>query len=220
MTALAHDANVNALKAMIGPDDHDGWARMTGEEPPAEEPDDPRTAARRRRADRYLDRHLDKQRQWYSGRASRYKTWAQWLSLTVLLAGALTGVVQVFHGWAAPEALAIVTGGLSVVVVLAKGLERVGNFEANWLSYRKASERMKREYRLYINGAGPYRHASDEEQAYLMFVEVVEEIISEEQQIFWQSRTAEGEAKGAASETTAGGPKGPGAGATGPGAPS
>ncbi len=61
------------------------------------------------------------------------------------------------------------------------------------LGYRKASELMKREYRLYINAAGPYGDA-DEEAAYRLFVLNVEQIIAEEQQLFFRagnSKTAE-----------------------------
>ena len=56
------------------------------------------------------------------------------------------------------------TAGLGEVVVIAKGAERIGKFEETWLSYRKAAERMKREYRLYANGAGAYREVPDENE--------------------------------------------------------
>jgi hypothetical protein len=46
---------------------------------------------------------------------------------------------------------------------------------------------MKREFRLYVNGAGDYR-ALDEERDYLQFVENIEAIIAEEQQLYWQGQ--------------------------------
>jgi hypothetical protein len=46
---------------------------------------------------------------------------------------------------------------------------------------------MKRERRLYANGAGAYR-ALDDQTAYLQFVESVEAIIAEEQQVYWRNR--------------------------------
>jgi hypothetical protein len=70
-------------------------------------------------------------------------------------------------------------------------------FEETRLSYRKAAERMKREYRLYANGAGAYREASDEDEAYRRFVESIEEIIAEEQQLYWQGRLGEGRTRDA-----------------------
>jgi hypothetical protein len=46
---------------------------------------------------------------------------------------------------------------------------------------------MKRERRLYTHGAGAYRGLPDRE-AYLTFVEAIEGIIAEEQNIFWRDR--------------------------------
>jgi len=46
---------------------------------------------------------------------------------------------------------------------------------------------MKRERRLYSHGAGSYR-GLPEREAYLTFVEAIEGIIAEEQNIFWRDR--------------------------------
>jgi hypothetical protein len=46
---------------------------------------------------------------------------------------------------------------------------------------------MKRERRLYTHGAGSYR-GLPEREAYLAFVEAIEGIIAEEQNIFWRER--------------------------------
>jgi hypothetical protein len=42
---------------------------------------------------------------------------------------------------------------------------------------------------VYVNGAGSYRNL-EEEEAYLRFVEAIEAILAEEQQIYWQSRNS------------------------------
>ena len=165
---------------------------MAGDRNDTRPGEDERTAARIVRAKRYLETHLDNQRAWYGDRASKYKKRSQYLAFTVLAAGGLITFIQVFRpeeAWYRWPTFA--TCLLGLVVVLAKGLERIGNFEETWLSYRKASERMKREYRLYINGAGDYRTAEDEEEAYLRFVDDVEQIIAEEQQLYWQRRSGE-----------------------------
>ncbi len=44
---------------------------------------------------------------------------------------------------------------------------------------------MKRERRLFVNGAGEYSGLADEEAAFLRFVEA---IVAEEQRIYWKSR--------------------------------
>ena len=51
---------------------------------------------------------------------------------------------------------------------------------------------MKRERRLYVNGAGEYRGLADEEAAFLRFVEAVEAIVAEEQRIYWKGRGGNG----------------------------
>src|SRR4051812_9596502 len=68
--------------------------------------------------------------------------------------------------------------------------KRYSRYGETWISYRTASERMKREQRLYVNGAGAYRNV-EEDEAYLRFVEAIEAIVAEEQQIYWQNRGSE-----------------------------
>jgi len=140
---------------------------------------------RKRRADHYFDIHLRKQREWYSKNAGKAKDFTNALALTVLGAGTLTSVVQLFHeqAW-----VPIVTAILGAIVVMAKGLERIGKYNETWMGYRKASESMKREFRLYINNAGDYPDAADEDEAYRWFVEQVERVVAEEQNQFWQRR--------------------------------
>src|SRR5689334_2487369 len=148
---------------------------------------DPRAKAREDRAEQYFDQDLKGQRRWYSERASSYKQRAQVLGLLVIGAGAATSFVQVF---AVLPWVPVVTAALGAVVVLIEGWQRIARYGETWTAYRTASERMKREQRLYVNGAGTYRNV-DEDEAYLRFVEAIEAIIAEEQQIYWQNRGTE-----------------------------
>jgi hypothetical protein len=104
-------------------------------------------------------------------------------------AGGLTAFIQLFKaedlGSGIPAWPVIVTAVLALGVVVAEGLARIGRFQETWFTYRKASEQMKREYRLYINGAGGYEPITDEDAAYRAFVANVEQIIAEEQQLYW-----------------------------------
>jgi len=145
---------------------------------------DPRARARETRAEQYFEHDLKGQRGWYSTRASTYKQRMQVLSLLVIGAGAATSFVQAFP---AKPWVSVLTAALGAVVVLMEGWQRIARYGETWAAYRTASERMKREQRLYVNGAGPYRNV-DEDEAYLRFVEAVEGIIAEEQQIYWQNR--------------------------------
>ena len=147
------------------------------------------TRARITRAEIYFNDHLRDQRGWYDRKASRYKRWHKWLGLVIIAAGAATAVVQLWTP-SPPDTpvhwSAAITAILGAMVVLAKGIERLWSFDENWSGYRQASEAMKREQRLFINDAGSYAGLNDE-PAYRLFVERVEEIIAAEQHGFWQN---------------------------------
>ena len=146
------------------------------------------TIARKKRADHYFEDHLKNQRKWYSDQATSHKNWGWRLSVVVIAAGALIPVLQIFAEDTSSVWVAFITGMLGVIITVAKGVDRIAKFEETWVGYRKASECMKREYRLYINNAGPYTFIEDETRAYRYFVEQIEQIIAEEQNNFWQSR--------------------------------
>src|SRR3954466_16275790 len=148
---------------------------------------DPRARAREARAEQDFEQDLKGQRRCYNKRASTYKQRTQALGLLVIGAGAATSFVQVF---AARPWVPVVTAALGAVVVLIEGWQRITRYGETWTAYRTASERMKREQRLYVNGAGAY-HNVGEDEAYLRFVEAIEAIIAEEQQIYWQNRGSE-----------------------------
>jgi hypothetical protein len=148
---------------------------------------DARATARELRAAQYYEQDLKGQRRWYSERASTYKQRTQILGLLIIGAGAATSFVQVFP---AQRWVPVVTAALGAVVVLIEGWQRIARYGETWTAYRTASERMQREQRLYVNGAGTYRNV-EEEEAYLRFVEAVEAILAEEQQIYWQNRGSE-----------------------------
>jgi hypothetical protein len=144
-------------------------------------------AARKRRAETYFNDHLRGQREWYNRAATRNKQMTAWLAFLVLFFGSATSLIQLFAK-DFPAPVSYVTAVLGVLVVLTKGLERIGKYEETWVGYRTASEGMKREFRLYINKAGDYASIADEEATYRSFVEHVETIIADEEHQFWQYR--------------------------------
>jgi len=143
---------------------------------------------REARADRYFEQDLKGQREWYGNRASAYKNWTQVLGLVVIGAGAATSFLQVFTpaSW-----VPVLTAGLGALVAVAEGWQRIARYGETWIAYRTASERMKRERRLYLNAAGSYR-GLDHDAAFLQLVESVEAILAEEQQVYWRNRSGEG----------------------------
>jgi len=146
--------------------------------------DDPTAKERDALAERYFKDDLADQKAWYSEKAGLFKTRSELLALLTIVLGALITLIQVFG--AAPW-VPIVSGSIGAVVAIAAGWQRIARYSETWVSYRTASERMKRERRLYTHGAGAYR-GLPEREAYLTFVEAIEGIIAEEQNIFWRDR--------------------------------
>jgi hypothetical protein len=142
------------------------------------------TAERDALAERYFTKDLAGQRKWYSERAASFKKRSEFLGLLTIVLGALITFVQVFG---TAKWLPIVSGAIGAVVAIAAGWQRIARYHETWISYRTASERMKRERRLYTHGAGSYR-GLPEREAHLTFVEAIEAIIAEEQNIFWRER--------------------------------
>ena len=142
-------------------------------------------------ADDYLNKDLDGQRDWYDKRAAQHKKRANWLGLTVIACGALTAFVTTIK----PSGFDIhdmIVALLGVGVALVQGFLRIWRYDETWIEYRLASERMLRERRLFINAVGPYTAIEDEGASLRHFIEAVEQIIAEEQKIYFkQDRTGE-----------------------------
>ncbi len=145
-------------------------------------------AERERRCAFYFENTLAGQRQWYGRKASAFKQRAEVLGLVIIAAGALVAFIPVFGAepWSR-----IATGALGAVVAIVEGWQRIARYAEGWTVYRMASEKMKREQRLYLTGAGGYRGVADEDAAFVQFVEAIEAVIAEEQQIYWRDRVTE-----------------------------
>jgi hypothetical protein len=159
--------------------------RNLGANAAGEECRDAVRSERVKRAERYFREDLRDQRGWYSKKASDNRSQAQRFGLIVIACGALIPFLQIFTGkpW-----LPYATGAIGVLIALIEGAQRIWKFDETWRGYRTASERMKREMRLYVNGAGDYAPLTDEDASYRTFVTAIEQIIAEEQQIYWQRR--------------------------------
>ena len=68
-------------------------------------------------------------------------------------------------------------------MAIAQGAQRIYRYAETWPEYRLASERMKREHRLFVNTAPPY--SSQDDAAQRLLVIRLEEIIAAEQKIFF-----------------------------------
>lgn len=140
--------------------------------------------SRKQRADYYFQNILEEQSNWYSNKAGKQKKLHLGFAIAVIVLGTLVTCLQALDAAPWVRYLTALMGSSVTVIRAIDTLVRPGE---TWLSYRKASENMKREYRLYINNSDVYSGAADEDAAYRLLVSRVENAIAEEQQLFWQS---------------------------------
>jgi Protein of unknown function (DUF4231) len=149
--------------------------------------------SRMTKADYYYQTILKNQREWYSKKAGRQKKWHLFYAITVIFLGAAISCLQVID--MAETLVRYLTAGLGAAVSVFRALDTLLHPGETWQGYRKASEGMKREYRLYINNADAYTDAPNEDSAYRLLVERVETVLAEEQQLFWQTQSTNQTAK-------------------------
>jgi len=138
---------------------------------------------RRERADYYFLNILENQHAWYNHKSGAQKRLHLGFGIWVTVLGALISCLQVVKTDWVPILTAVMGACVSIVRAIDTDLLRPGQ---TWQLYRKASEKMRREYRLYINNVDVYNEATDEDSAYRLLVTRVETIITEEQQLFGQ----------------------------------
>jgi hypothetical protein len=139
--------------------------------------------SRKARADFYFQTILENQREWYSAKAGMQKKRHLFFAISVIVLGALISCLQVIEAAAWVRYL---TASLGAAVSIFRAIDALLRPGEIWQGYRKASENMKREYRLYINNAEAYVDAPNEEATYRLLIERVEAVLAEEQQLFWQ----------------------------------
>lgn len=144
-------------------------------------PQDDRRESRMAFADTLAE--FNDQRAWYSRKAGTFKERAQRIDMAIIGAGALIAVLPVLKPESATHWTAIAASILGGAIVIFQGLHRVFRYSEIWREYRLASERMKREWRMFVNRAEPYDCAETEAQR--LYITNLEKIIAEEQKIFF-----------------------------------
>ncbi|MEM7668702.1 MAG: DUF4231 domain-containing protein [Pseudomonadota bacterium] len=128
------------------------------------------------------------QRSWYSKRAGELKTKAQRIDIFIIICGALVAALPVFKPASDVSIINIATSLLGAAVVIGQGLQRVYRYGETWPEYRRASERMKRDWRAFINAVPPFG-AEDEDAARTAYIAALEHAIEEEQKLFFDGVT-------------------------------
>lgn len=73
--------------------------------------------------------------------------------------------------------IAMVTGGLGVLVTVLEGMLHLNQYQQNWISYRSTCEALKHEKYTYLGKASPYANVPD---PHALLAERIESLISQE----------------------------------------
>ena len=122
---------------------------------------------------------LEDQVGWYDRKSQSAQRAYKRLKVLQLVAAAAVPVV------AAAEAAPWITAGFGGFVLVLEGLQQLGQYQSNWITYRSTCEALKHEKYLYLAGAGPYSNSEDRS---MVLAEHVEGLVSQEHARWVSSR--------------------------------
>jgi hypothetical protein len=73
--------------------------------------------------------------------------------------------------------LPLLLGALGAAIAVIEGIQQLGQYQSNWISYRSTCEALKHEKYLYLAKAGPYANAAG---AHALLAERVGSLVSQE----------------------------------------
>lgn len=123
----------------------------------------------------YISERVDDQIQWYDNKS----VWNQKQYKRLRVAEiTFAACIPFLAGYFADDLqwIKILTGFFGVMIAVIAGLVSLYSFQEHWIEYRTTSESLKHEKYLYLTKAPPY----NSEQAFSLFVERIESLISTE----------------------------------------
>jgi Protein of unknown function (DUF4231) len=116
---------------------------------------------------------LEDQIHWYSSRSRAAQHTYKRMKVVEILAAAMIPFIAGLHF----PYVAMVTGGLGVLVTVIEGLIHLNQYQQNWTSYRATAEALKHEKYTYLAKAGAYSSAAD---PHALLAERIENLVSQE----------------------------------------
>jgi hypothetical protein len=120
---------------------------------------------------------LDDQIDWYDRRGGTNQRTYKALKVIVIVVAALIPLLSGVQLAIIAPVLSLLLGALGAVIAIIEGIQQLGQYQSNWISYRSTSEALKHEKYLYLARAGPYANAAD---AHALLAERVESLVSQE----------------------------------------
>jgi hypothetical protein len=127
-----------------------------------------------------IDRLVD-QLAWFEGKSKRNQKLQRWYRITALAGGLLLPILVNETARSSENWVRIVSISVSLIVGMAAGLETFLHPGDKWLQYRQSAEKLRSEWWMYANLAGPvYVEFTSHEAAFRRLVERVESIVSDD----------------------------------------
>ena len=123
----------------------------------------------------YIDERLNQFREWYDKKATDEKKLYLRMRAVTVVGGAIVPVLINLP----IKNIDIAATIISLLVVVFISLESVFHFREQWKNYRATEQLLAKEYFNFVTAEGPYRKL-EEKEAFLTFVERVENAIESE----------------------------------------
>lgn len=143
--------------------------------------------------DSYIENRLREQQKYFSEKSAACKRKFKTYQTIVIVLGAIIPILVLLDQsklipsiWCG-IATAVMSAGISIIA----GLEKISQPQTEWINYRRTSEMLKQEEFLYRYQTGSYEDLDDEKRKKL-FVQRVENIISNDVNNFVQSKSDNG----------------------------
>lgn len=121
----------------------------------------------------YIEQRVDAQINWYDRKSQTNQRAYKWLRVYEITAAAM---IPFLSGYSDRSEVKFSVGLIGVTIAIVSGALALYHLQENWVQYRSASEALKSEKYLYLTQAPPY----DTDQAFELFVQKVEALISKE----------------------------------------
>jgi len=114
---------------------------------------------------------LEDQIAWYNRQSTKNQRWFRTLKIVAIVSAAIIPFAAGFG------ATGFLTGGLGALIVVLEGLQSLGQFQQQWITFRSTCEELKHEKYLWLAKAGPYANAEKPDP---LLAERIESLISRE----------------------------------------
>jgi len=116
---------------------------------------------------------LEDQIAWYDPKSLANQRTYKRVKIVEILAAAGIPFLAVFK----LSFIAMVTGGLGVLITVLEGMLHLNQYQQNWIAYRSTCESLKHEKYTYLGKASPYINVSD---PHALLAERIESLVSQE----------------------------------------